>query len=105
MTEFEPLTSGFGSDRSASSATTTAIKYVILPVVNWRFVTAPTSTKTICAFYVFEVVSLAINSCCICMVRILCLKDMNFMEERIGEGMIRLTVSLVTMISGWSLYL
>ena len=53
MTEFEPLTSGFGSDRSASSATTTAIKYVILPVVNWRFVTAPTSTKTICASYVF----------------------------------------------------
>ena len=34
------------------------------------------------------------------MVRILCLKDMNFMEEQIGEEMIRITVSLVTMIAG-----
>ena len=34
------------------------------------------------------------------MVRILCLKDLNFMEEQIGEEMIRITVSLVTMIAG-----
>ena len=57
----------------------------------------PLIMDCICTFYEFAATSTCINLCAFCMVRVLCLSNASFMEERVGEKKIRVVVSTLSL--------
>ena len=61
----------------------------------------PLLRSAVCALYIFAFVSVGVNHSCICIVRILCIINMTFMEESLGERLTRmLTVGATLVTSG-----
>lgn len=48
----------------------------------------------------FAMTCFCIHSCCLCIVRIICLNKMSTLDEEIGEVRVRMTTALVTIVFG-----
>ena len=57
----------------------------------------PLIMDCICTFYEFAATSTCVNLCAFCMVRVLCLSNASFMEERVGEKKIRVVVATLSL--------
>lgn len=69
--------------------------------VRYMFGQIPLLLTAVCVVYVFAFISVGVNNGCICIVRILCIFNMTFMEEDLGERLVRiLTVGSTMVASG-----
>jgi hypothetical protein len=57
-------------------------------------------TTVLCSIYSFSFTCMCVNAGCLCIVRILCIVKINYIEEKIGEFKIRLISSTFTLIAG-----
>ena len=60
----------------------------------------PILVTCFCSVYSFTFICLCISAGCICIIRILCIVNMNLVEETLGEFRIRLISSVLTVFSG-----
>ena len=49
----------------------------------------PWFVTLICSFYCLAFVSICVHCGCLCLLRIACLKNLNFIEESVGEARVR----------------
>ena len=61
---------------------------------------SPILTTILCSIYSFAFTCICVNAGCLCIVRILCIIKMNYIEETIGEFKIRLISSTFTLTMG-----
>ena len=65
------------------------------------FIQNNTLLTAVCLCYSFGFTCQCINAGCVCIIRILCLAQMSFMDETVGEFMVRLISLAITFTTGF----
>ena len=59
---------------------------------------SPLFVSAICTLYTFAFVSICVHGTCLCFIRTLCLTNLSFIEEMIGENLIRILMNGITLL-------